>query len=298
MIIFLHGENSFLLQRKLTEIENRYKKVNVNALNLEKFNASELSFRGFLDAMSQQSMFTAKKLVFLENVFSNQEFKKEFLKHIVDISKSQNIIVLIEKNKFKKTDKFFKILEKTAKCQEFEVLSGLKLINWAKKEITNYGAEIEPFALRKLIDCVGSDFWRMSQEIKKLSAYTKRITEKEVSLFVKPMVSAEIFKTIDALAERNKAMALRLLQNHLEKGDNPFYILSMFAYQFRNLLLVKSGKRGGMHPFVFRKTMALSHRFSFEELKKIFRQIFETDLNIKTGKINPEDGLKMLIAEV
>lgn len=298
MIILLHGEDAFLLLRKLKEIEGQYRKVNANTLNLEKFDASELSFRGFLDLTSQQSMFTAKKLFFLENVFSNEEFKKEFLKNIDALSKSEHILVLVEKNKIKKTNKLLKVLEKVAQCQEFTVLTGLKLKNWIKKEIASYGAEIEPFALNQLINFVGGDIWRMSQEIKKLSAYTKRITEKEVKLFVKPRVSAEIFETIESLARGEKGVALRMVQGHLDKGDSPFYLLKMFIFQFRNLLLVKSGHKGGMHPYVFKKTMALSYRFSLDELKNVYQKIFQVDLNMKTGKINAEEGLKMLIASI
>lgn len=298
MIILLYGEDSHRLQRKLKEIENGYRKVHASALDLQKFDASEISFRGFLDAMSQQSMFTAKKLFFLENVFSNEDFKKEFSKNIEQLSVSQHILALIEKAKLQKTTKLFRALQRTALCQEFEPLSGLKLANWVKKEIASYGAGIEPFALRCLMNFVGSDLWRMSQEIKKLASYTKRITEKDVALFVKPRISAEIFKTIESLAQGDKKGALRMLQSHLDKGDSPFYLLKMFVYQFRSLLLVKSGQKTGMQPFVFRKTMALSHRFSLKELKSAYQKIFQQDINIKTGRINPEDGLKMLIAHI
>lgn len=298
MIIFLHGEDTYRLQRKLKEIENAYKEVHGNALNLEKFDASELSFRGFLDASSQQSMFVDKKLFFLENVFTNEEFKKQFLKKIEELSKSQHIFVLVEKNKIKKTNKFLKALEKSAKCQEFETLSGIKLANWVKREFIKYKAKIEPLALHQLIGAVGSDLFRMEQEIKKLSSYTKRITEKEVILFIRSNTTAEIFETIDALARGDKGVVLRMVQTHLDNGDHPFYLLKMFVYQFRNILLVKSGSKAGMHPFVFRKTTALAHCFTEEELKNIYKKIFQTDLAMKTGKINPEEGLKTLIAYI
>jgi len=298
MIILLHGEDTYRLQRKLREIENAYKEVHGNALNLEKFDASELSFRGFLDASSQQSMFVDKKLFFLENVFTNEEFKKEFLKKIDELSKSEHIFVLVEKNKIKKTNKFLKALEKSAKCQEFETLSGIKLANWVKKEFLKYKAEIEPLALRQLIGAVGSDLFRMEQEIKKLSSYTKSITEKEVALFIRSNTTAEIFETIDALARGDKGVVLKMVQMHLDKGDHPFYLLKMFVYQFRNILLVKSGNKAGMHPFVFRKTTALAHRFTEEELKNTYKKIFQTDLAMKTGKISPEEGLKTLIAYI
>ena len=35
-----------------------------------------------------------------------------------------------------------------------------------------------------------------------------------------------------------------------------------------------------------------------EELKKIYRKIFETDLKIKTGQLDPQTGLDLLIAEI
>ena len=135
----------------------------------------------------------------------------------------------------------------------------------------------------------------LDNEIKKLSAYGKQIDTVIVDMFVKPSFNSEIFKTIDAMAEGNKKRALQLLEVHLQKGDSPFYLLTMIAYQFRNILLVKSGKRSGLHPFVLRKTTALSARFSFNELKGIFQQIFQTDLAIKTGKLAPAQGLRSLV---
>ena len=100
------------------------------------------------------------------------------------------------------------------------------------------------------------------------------------------------------MAQKDKAKALYFFENHLTQGESPFYILKMFAWQFRNILLVKAGKKGGMHPFVFRKTMALAQRFSLQELKDIFNKITETDKNIKTGKILPIPALKTLIAYI
>jgi len=79
----------------------------------------------------------------------------------------------------------------------------------------------------------------------------------------------------------------------------------MFIYQFRNLMAVKSAEgnpnklnRLKLHPFVLRKTIGHASRFSLAELKKIYQKIFETDYQIKTGRIDPEQGIKMLVAEM
>lgn len=330
MLIFLYGQDTYRLQQKLKEIEEQYKKIHKGGLNLEKIDANYTSFREFWDNLFQRSMFIKKKLFFLENTFSDETFKDEFSKKVKDIAKSQDIVVCFEKKEVPKTDKLFLCLQKQAKCQSFKILTGQKLRTWVKKEFAKYGAEIEEKALNKLIDFVGSELWQMNNEIKKLAAYRRAPTksrpptssmrsgvviESDVKLFVKPKIEPVIFKTIDALAEGNKKRALRLLQNHLEKGDSPFYVLKMISWQFRNLLLVKSSipesgfssywtvanslsKKLNMKPFVVKKTIAQMKRFSFEELKKIYRKIFEADLAIKTGSIQAEEGLRMLIAEI
>jgi DNA polymerase III, delta subunit. len=81
-------------------------------------------------------------------------------------------------------------------------------------------------------------------------------------------------------------------------------LLAMVASQFKNLVLVKSAGTGagaarlGIHPYVFGKTVALARRFGLDELKDIYRKICQADFDIKTGKISPEAGLDLLIADI
>ncbi len=301
MIIFLYGQDDYRLIQKLQEIEKQFRQVHGNALNLEKINVGQIGFQVFWDSFSQQSIFVKKKLFFLENVFSNANFEKNLLDHIEDVVKSPDVIVIIEKSEPAKASEPFKALLAQAKTQHFEELTGIKLRNWAKKEFSKYNAEIQLNALEKLLTACRSDLWNLTSQIKKLSSYkssTRKVLVEDVDLFVKPKIDPEIFKTIDALAQGNKKQALQFLQAHLDKGDSPFYLLTMIAYQFRNIILVKAGKKSGMHPFVLRKTGYLAARFSFDQLKRIFNQILDADLKIKTGVVLPDSGLKTLIANI
>ncbi|MDI6882938.1 MAG: DNA polymerase III subunit delta [Patescibacteria group bacterium] len=303
MIIFLHGQDTYRLQQKLQEIESQYKKVHRTGLNLEKLDTLQIEFQEFWEKLQQTPMFIKKKLFFLENLFANLKFKEGFLKKIEKIAKSQDIVVVVEKEQPNQKDKLFLFLKKQGKSQEFKPLQGEKFKNWLKKEFEKYGVEITQDGLERLVEFVGNDLWRMANEIKKISLYKKKekiVKASDVELLVKPKIEAEIFETITAVAQRNKKRALQLLQKHLEKGDSPFYLLKMIIYQFRNLILVKAGGQSssGIHPYAARKAMNLARKFSLTELKKIFQKIFEADLNIKTGKINPEEGLRMLIAEI
>ena len=43
-----------------------------------------------------------------------------------------------------------------------------------------------------------------------------------------------------SLSANRKKEALKLFHHHLDNGDDPFYLFSMFVYQFRNLLRIAS----------------------------------------------------------
>ncbi len=309
MLLFLYGKDTYRLQEKLKEIETQYKKIHKSGLNLETLNAKEISFRDFWDRAQQMSMFIKKKLFFLEEVFFQEKFKEDFIKNIKQIAESDDIFVVIEKKAVKKTSRLFKALEKHGKSQEFALLDRTGLRKWAGQEFKKYGSAINGAGLDMLIDFTGQDLWRLSNEVRKLASFKKGFSNSEISrndikLMVKPKIETAIFDTIDAFGERNKKKALYLIQAHLQKGDSPFYLLSMVGFEFRNLLFVKScelnnsAKPKGMHPFVFQKTKQMASNFSFKELKRIFQRIFETDLSIKTSKVSAEQGLMLLVAEL
>ncbi len=293
MIIFLYGPDNYRSREKLKEIIESYEKVHKSGLNLKVYQKENLDFQDFKNQFQQSSMFQEKKLLVLEGALSDQKFREEFLKNKNIFLKTEEVVVFLEERKISSQNKLLKFLKKEAKCQEFKLLKGRDLRNWIEKKGINIGSR----ALTKLIEAVGGDLWRMENELTKLVNYKKgRIEESDVDLLVRSNSEGEIFQTIDAIAQRNKKLALSLLEGHLQKGDSPFYLLTMIDYQFRNLILAKLDSLIGFHPFVARKSRQLSRNFNLEELKKIHRSIFQTDLNIKIGRIKPEEGLKILIA--
>ncbi|TET84915.1 MAG: DNA polymerase III subunit delta [Candidatus Nealsonbacteria bacterium] len=311
MIIFLYGQDTYRSRRKLNEIIEHHKKIHKSGLNLKYLNLNEKSFEDFKDEFQSISMFAEKKLIIFEEAFTNQNFKENFLKKSKKFVDSRDIVLFYETKETPRSDPLFKFLKKYTKSQEFELLEGENLKNWAKKEIENYKVKIHPIALEKLIDYVGNDLWQMANEIRKLVSYreNKKIEVKDIELLVKPKIEPEIFKTIDAIASKNKKQALELIHKHLEKGDNPLYLLSMINFQFRNLLtirdLIEKNKspytllgEAKLHPYVIKKSYSQAQKFKIDELKKIYQKIFQVDLAIKTGKVEPETALDIFIAEI
>lgn len=315
MIIFLYGEDSYRSKQKLNEIVGHYKKVRKSGLNLVYFDANQRGFADFYDNFKISPMFAEKKLVVLKNVFSNKKFQEDLLGEIKNLELFKDVIVIYEGDKVDQKTKIFKALKEKCKSQKFQLLDNGKLKDWARAEFKKYppagGQKINLDALQMLLRRTGNDLWRTSGEIKKLADFKNSsvIKREDIELMIKPKIEADIFKTIDALAAKNKKQALELMQRHLEAGENPLYLISMIAYQFRNLLAVKElaekrlmyasiVQKSGLHPFVVKKSYFACSQFSFGELKNAYKKIFQIDLDIKTGKIEPEIAISLLVFQI
>ncbi len=315
MIIFLYGKDNYRLREKMDEIVAQYKKKHRSGLNIVFF-GEKSSFGELYDEVRQVSMFDEKRLLVVPNAASNEKLKKEIITNVESLVGTDNIILLFEEGEVKKNDKLLTFFSGKAEeapkeviCQEFKPLTEKKLLSWIEKKFKKSGVEVEKEAIHLLSRAGGEDLWRIKNEIDKLSLYKKKIKKEDVESLVNIGVETNIFKTIDALAQKDQKGAALYLYDHLRKGDNPHYIFAMIAYQFRNLLTVgdllrqdlsyeETRKRSKLHPYVFRKTYRQAKLFSYERLVDLYERLFEIDLKTKTGQIDPVLALHMFLFEL
>jgi len=302
MIYLISGPDSYRAKEKLKEIIEEYKAKNFTPII---FQGKELSVPDLTREFRFLSMFAPQKLIVIYSLFENKKLKEDFLKEI-DKFQSQEIIIF-ETKEISPKEKLYETIKQKGKIFVFPALRKSELKTWIKNELKREGFSIEDIAIQTLIDFVGDDLWRIKNELQKLKAYKfpiKKIQTEDVLRLVKPKIDFDIFKTIDAIAARQKKTALRLLNKHLKIGESPIYILSMINYQFRNLLILKEGediselqKETGLSPFQIKKANWQASQFTLERLKKLYRKIFQIDLGIKTGQIEPEEGLELLVLD-
>ncbi|MDO8474091.1 MAG: DNA polymerase III subunit delta [bacterium] len=308
MLLLLHGEESFLKARKLQEIKERYLSLHKEKFYVRVFDCLQADMQEVLQEIRGVSLFGEKKLVVLENPFSAQEIAEQLLRYKEELVKTPQVLVFSQDGSCEEKDALFVFLKAHGRIQEFSPLSQRSLTSWVAQEFLRYGVKISFEAQSALAEAVGNDLWRLSNEIAKLVSYSKgsTLSRHDIEDLVEPVVESEIFATIDALSARNAKQALALLANHEKHGDHPLRILSTLGFQFRALLAVKEMaelhfsyndivKKTKLHPYVVKKTWEATKNFSLAELKKGLRRIFDIELGLKTGSMEPSRALSWFV---
>jgi DNA polymerase III subunit delta len=325
MIIFLFGDDSFRSSQKMLEIKKKFLSSDKSGSGLSVFDCEEIKDAAskIINASGTSNLLAPKRLIISKNLIlksSDEEQKKvlEFLKSKKNLGEDKDVVIVFWEGEMpKKTNALYKFLESRhggAKSQNFEKLSGIKLEAWTLKTIKEINPEtkISKTALSKLIAFCSSDNFLLFNEIQKLVAYAgqEMISEKDVDLLVKANLDSNIFQLVDAIGANNKKEALKLFHEHLQKGSDSFYLLSMFFYQFRNMLKIADlydrgirleyeiSKIAKLHPFVVKKTLMQMRNFSFQRLKNIYKKLEEIDTAVKTGKIEIKLAVDKFIAEL
>lgn len=310
MIFFLFGPDFYRILERLQEVINIYKKKYKNKIIIEFFDLEEIGFNKFKESFFSAALLKEKKILILKNLFSNKNCKEIFLREKEQF-KSRGTFIILERDEISKEDPLFCYLLKNSKWQEFKPFEGENLKRWVKKNFLKFGAKIDKEAIERLIMLTGNDLWRLNNEIKKLVAFKKgkKILFQDVNLLVSGATETQVFRTIENLANGKKEITFKFLQQHLVRGESPLYLLAMIAFQFRILLQIKDLiekkfsyynilKKTNLSPLIFKKNYYLSQKFTLDKLKRIYENIFKFEIATKTGKVDPETALSLLVCEV
>ncbi len=304
MIIFLCGQDTYRSRQEIKKIIDKHNQGAADWVNFFRLDVKENGddlVEEFRHAVQTVSMFDSKKLVFIENIFFLSDESQRKILEILKLQKIENnkdLLVVFWSEECEEKSDLFKFLKKSSNFIKFDPLKGSALRNWIKEYVSLKRGSIESRAIDRLIEGVGNDLWRLSNEIDKLITYQKNIDIKAIEQLIKPEIDLNIFKIIDALGFKNKKLAIRLISDYFEKGEDEMRLLGMFIYQFRNLIKVKADpeKKHNLHPFVLNKTKEEAKNFSFTDLKKIYYRLLTIDFQIKVGKGDVLNALNLFIA--
>jgi DNA polymerase-3 subunit delta len=171
--------------------------------------------------------------------------------------------------------------------------------------------QITPRAAEMLAALVGSETRVLDHELAKLLAYvnyTRPVEADDVQNLTPSVAKVGDFALLNALRERDTRLAMHLLHREMAEKD-ALMLFASIVHQVRQLLLAREVyEEGGgeeeaarqlhIHPYAARLALEHSRQFTLPELEELYHRLLDLDEAMKTGGMEGDLALDMLVMEM
>jgi DNA polymerase-3 subunit delta len=297
-VVYIYGDETFLIDRALDEISAEALAGGDPALNRQVFDAREAAAAEVVVAAQTMPFLGGRRLVVVK---SAERWSATEWKGLLSYLESPNpaTCLVFVATRLDRRLAAGKLLAKVARLVECRNPRENELLGWAGKLSQEAGLRPSPEVLQALVLRVGPDLQLMSQEIEKLRVFAGEggeVTETDVEDLVGENRGTTVFALCDALGARDLAGAVRALRRLLLLGEPPAKLLVMIVRHFRHLWIgremLDTGRRPnsksaaatmGVHPFAAEKALRQARGWEEPELRQAFELFVRSDVSLKTG---------------
>lgn len=326
MLYLLHGDDDFSSRERLRHLRSQ----GAFDFNQDSYDGSATPLQTILMTCSTLPFLTEQRLVVVDGLpkkkrgesatpkrkskkkedptASRAGFEQALAEYLPDLPES-TILILFVPELLEKGSPLLNAAEKHGKVYTHPAPKGPALEKWLLARARDLQVQLAPDAASLLLSFSGNDLHLLANELQKLATYVGKdgqIQTREVRLLTAQVQEARIFDLTDALAQKNRKVALNILHDLLADGEPPLKVLSTVTSQVRSLLLVKElsqkGLRSaqiastlGMAPFIVEKAMRQTNQFTVPQLEQTYRNLLDTDASLKRSKLSPELALDLFV---
>ncbi len=256
---------------------------------------------------STMPFFADRRVVLVEG---SDFFKKgnEDVEKIIGNLPETTVLVFVEDN-VDKRNKLYKLVDKTGTVVSFATPDEQTLVRWIAGLFAKDSLKVENAAVYRLIEGVGMDMTKLSNEVEKLKCYCfekGQITVEDVEALCVDEIEGKIFDMMDALSLKDKKKTLDLYDGLMNLREPAMRLLYLIARQFNILLKIKLSLEEGVEaakiasvvkvpPFTVKKYINQTKGYTYKELLKCVEMCQMTDTNIKTGVMKDGVAVELLI---
>lgn len=330
MIRFIFGSNSYLLQKKLREIEADFLKLDSSGINLDKIEGVELTLAKFQQAVNAMPFLAPKRLIIIRNFLlenKDSELKNKITDYIDSYLRKNGKkdgkngsasahdtvdLIFIEGGEPDKRTRLFKGLLKLATVIEAKPLEGPALSKFVMDQLTELGIESDHRTIETLLISAGGDMQKLQNELDKLALYIrsqgrKKLIVSDIEQLVVPELNPNAFAFTKSLAKKDAKASIKLLADLLSSGENEQKLMGTIAYQFRTLIIIRDCLDRGMKPqeiagaaklapFAVTKNLPIAQSKKIRTLVGMYESLRRTDAIIKTSAIPADLAMSIFVA--
>ena len=320
MIYFIGGKKQ--REFKYFELLEKIRKENIG-ISESFFDVDLKENEKFLEKININSIFSSQELVVLKRAGKLKNIE-EILKYIANLEiVNKEIIIDYDKEDGKFGVKLKKLLDEFSKNKQMEVFLFQKE---TEEEIRAYVVnelDINARDVAMLLEMIGSDPFKVRNEVAKIKIFLdgEKFDIEKIKNIVSIEKDYQIYEMTRNILLNNPADVVRYLEqkkeymgilyslyNELEimykisslkmKGRKFSKNYNTFKIEFEEIKEIFKSNNRIPNSYVIFKKIELEQNYTNASLKKLVFRCWEIEKDIKTGKIEMETGVEMLIMEI
>lgn len=217
-----------------------------------------------------------------------------------------------EKDKLERVAKFFSAVPQTV---ELAPLTADEALTLSQRVAKHHNLDVAPELLAELVEMLGNDMARLSADLDKLALYlggARAVTPQDLEVLIPEARQSGVFELTDALAQKDRSRALRLVDTLEKTGEYWPLQLSMLARLFRQALAAKEqGARGvpqitrlfqaqgaPIWPARARQILDVGQKFSRLDLERALIALFHADRDLRRERPSDRIIIEQLVLEM
>lgn len=301
MIYYLAGDNQFLIKKRYLELTEPLIK-RFGSLALEKLDSEEKEPNSIIEAIKSPPFLIPQKAVIIFNVCN-----KDLIEQIIATELPENVLIIVLITKLDKRAVYYKKLSKLKQFELHEQKNTPNISNWIINYVKEAGGSLNLNNANYLIERVGQNQTRLSNELDKLVLFNPEITKQTIKLLTVPKPQSTTFQLLEAAFNGQTKQVQKIYQDLRAQKIEPQLIIGLIAWQLHLLTLVKhAGNKSsqeistesGISSFAISKTQKLASKIPYQELKNLIEDACKLDYNLKTTNLEADNLILLYLASI
>ncbi len=200
--------------------------------------------------------------------------------------------------------KFWTVAEKKGWVWQQRGLTGEGMAAFVRKWTVGRGIKVRPEAQKPLCQTLPEDAGAADLELRKLELALgpgREIGLEQVAL-IAPTGEMDFFEFVSALSKQGATAEVweRVIQNHAETKTMLFQLTSHLASEARAWWMILSGEEGKVrgNPYALKYKAETARKVGLAGASAIFDYCLEAELEVKTGSMDEEQVLELLVSRL
>lgn len=300
MIYFLHGDNDYLINRRVKELRQAFAREH-SPDAITTIDGTEVAPADLTSQLTALSLFDPYRLIIVSAVTAqagNWTMLETNLAHIPE----QTTVILTDIKALSKvhnltiTRTMKELRRLGATIEKFDLArSSYQLRPWLEAELKRHRLSVERGVTDKLLELTAGEEnqqARLELELDKLALLGDELTVRLVEQYVQPSPQTNAFAILEAGLASDRVRVAQLLDRLITAGEDSNRFLGLLASQALALAGVLTGAKVKLSPYQLSQTRQLAERLGDRQLSRRLGKVVEklAQLDGKTKQSTPDQA--------